>query len=118
MDVVLLGVLVDERVDLGRVGEGVVDLDEGVPLVRERVLGEDRLDRALRLARAAVDALLGIDDEDAAELVDAVDRADIDARAVFDVDARLGDDVGPTSRSPGRSRPYGHAAARPCRCGS
>jgi hypothetical protein len=25
--------------------------------------------------------------------VDAVDRADVDAREVFDVDARLGDDV-------------------------
>ena len=41
----------------------------------------------------AVDALLGIDDEDPVGLVDAVDRADVDARAVFDVDARLGDDV-------------------------
>ena len=27
------------------------------------------------------------------EFVDAVDRADVDARAIFDVDARLGDDV-------------------------
>ena len=93
MDVVLHGVLVDERVDLLRIREGVVDLDEGVPLVRERVLGKDRLDRALRLAGPAVDALLRVDDEDPPELVDAVDRADIDARAVFDVDAGLGDDV-------------------------
>ena len=29
----------------------------------------------------------------ATELVDAVDRADIDAGAIFDVDARFGDDV-------------------------
>ena len=43
---------------------------------------------------AAVDALLGIDDQDPLELVDAVDRADVDARLVFDVDAGLGDDVG------------------------
>ena len=41
----------------------------------------------------AVDALLGVDDEDPLEHVDAVDRADVDAREVFDVDARLGDDV-------------------------
>ena len=34
VDVVLDGVLVGERVDLLRVGEGVVDLDERVPLVR------------------------------------------------------------------------------------
>ena len=66
---------------------------ERLPLLRQRVLREDRLDRALRLARTAVDALLGVDDEDAARLVDAVHGADVDARAVFDVDAGLGDDV-------------------------
>ena len=32
------------------------------------------------------------------ELVDAVDRADVHARAVFDVDAGLGDDVGHSRR--------------------
>src|SRR5687767_12105405 len=94
LDVVLGRVLVDERVDRrGAAAVGVVDLDEGLPLVGERILGKDRLDRALRLARAAVDALLRIDDQHPAELVDAVDRADVDARAIFDVDARLGDDV-------------------------
>ena len=86
-------VRVRERIDLLRIRERVVDLDEGVPLVRKRVLGEDRLDRALRFACPAIDALLGIDDEDPPELVDAVDRADVDARAVLDVDAGLGDDV-------------------------
>ena len=88
------GVLVHELVDHGRaLLVRVVDLHERLPLVRERVLREDRLDRALRLARAAIDALLGVDHEDPAELVDAVDGADVDARAVFDVDAGLGDDV-------------------------
>ena len=77
LDVVPGGVLVDEGVDRVGVGIGVVDLDERLPLVGEGVLGEDRLDRALRLAGAAVDALLGVDDEDALELVDAVDRADV-----------------------------------------
>ncbi len=40
-----------------------------------------------------VDALLRIDDEDSFRRVDAVDGAHVDAREVFDVDARLGDDV-------------------------
>jgi len=89
------GVLVNERVDhVGALGEGVVDLHERLPLVGEGILGEDRLDRALGLAGAAVDALLGVDDEDALELVDAVDRADVDAGLVLNVDAGLGDDVG------------------------
>ena len=55
----------------GSLAERVVDLHEGLPLLRERVLGEDRLDRAFRLAGAAIDALLGVDDGDAPELVDA-----------------------------------------------
>ena len=42
----------------------------------------------------AVDALLGVDDQHSLELVDAVDRADVHAGLVFDVDAGLGDDVG------------------------
>ena len=41
----------------------------------------------------AVDAFLRVDHEDPIRLVDAVDRADVDARLVFDVDAGLGDDV-------------------------
>jgi hypothetical protein len=68
-------------------------------------LREDRLHRALGLAgAAAVDALLRVDDQDPPELVDAVDRADVDAGFVFDVDAGLGDDVGHprVSRSLGR----------------
>src|SRR6266508_2700031 len=94
LDVVLAGVLVDEGVDRLWVRVRVVDLHEWFPLVRQGVLGEDRFDRAFGLAGAAVDALLGVDDEEALELVDAVDRADVYAGAVFDVDAGLGDDVG------------------------
>src|SRR5205823_2217832 len=48
----------------------------------------------LRFARPAVDALLGVDDEHPAELVDAIDRADVHAGPVLHVDTRLGDDVG------------------------
>src|SRR3954465_12559288 len=94
LDVVLVCVLLRELVDdVHAVGEGVVDLHERLPLGRQRVLGEDRLHGALRLTRAAVDALLGIDDEDPVGLVNAVDGAHVDAGLVFDVDAGLGDDV-------------------------
>ena len=85
---------VDELVDdVHALVVGVVDLDEGLPLLRERVLREDGLDGALRLARAAVDALLRIDHEHALGLVDAVHRADVHTGPVEDVDAGLGDDV-------------------------
>src|SRR5206468_1626057 len=70
-----------------------IDADERLPLLGQCVLGEDRLDRAFGLARAAVDALLRVDHEHPRRLVDAVDRADIDARLVLDVDTGLGDDV-------------------------
>src|SRR5581483_317151 len=94
LDVVLGGVGVGQLVhDVHPLAVGVVDAHEGVPLVGERVLREDRLDRALRLAGAAVDALLRVDDEDPIRLVDAVHRADVHAGFVFDVDAGFGDDV-------------------------
>src|SRR5206468_5649563 len=73
----------------GGVGGG-----ELLPLRRHVVLVEDRLDRADRLAGAAVDALVRVDVEHPVALVDAVDRAFLDAGLVLDVDARLGDDVG------------------------
>src|SRR4029078_8632573 len=75
------------------VAVGVIDLHERGPFVRQGVLGEDRLDGALRLARTAVDALFGVDDEDAVRLVDAIDGTDVDAGTIFDVDARLRGDV-------------------------
>src|SRR5664280_3768360 len=82
---VRVGVGRNERVHgIHTLAVGGVDADEGLPLGRESILGEDRLDRALRFAGAAVDALLGIDDEDAIGLVDAVDGADVDAGPVLD----------------------------------
>src|SRR3954468_22463826 len=94
LDVVLGRVRVRELVDdIHAVAVGVVDADEGLPFVGERVLREDRLDGAFRLARAAVDALFGVNDEDSICLVDAVDGAHVNARSVFDVDAGFGDDV-------------------------
>src|SRR5204863_2004363 len=100
LDVVLGRVLVSELVDhVSTVAVGVIDLHEGLPLLRKRVLGENRLNRALRFACPAIYALLGVDDQDPLELVDAIDRADVDARAVLYVDAGLGDDVGHGRRS-------------------
>ena len=87
-------VLVDERVDrVQALVERRVDLHERLPLLGQRVLGEDRLDRALGLAGAAVDALLRVDHEDPLGHVDAVDGTDVDAGEILDVDARLGDHV-------------------------
>ena len=94
LNVVLGRVRVRERVhDVHAFAVSCVDAHERLPFVGQRVLGEDRLDGALGLARTAVDALLGIDHEDPIGLVDAIDGTDVDARTVFDVDAGLGDDV-------------------------
>ena len=62
-------------------------------LVGELVLREDRLDRALGLAGTAVDAFLRVDHENPARFVYAIHGTNVDARLVFDVDARLSDDV-------------------------
>src|SRR3954451_7509793 len=91
-----------ERVDLfarcGAIGvPGRVDLGVLGPLGREALFGEDRVDRALGFARAAVDAFVGVDEQLAVHaliVVDAVDGTDRHARDVENVDARLGDHVG------------------------
>src|SRR5207302_6137545 len=99
LDVVLGRVLVRELVhDVEPFAVRVVDGNERLPLIRERIFGENRLDRTLRFACAAVDALLRIDHQDPVRLVNAVDGAHVDAREVFDVDAGLGDDVGHWAR--------------------
>src|SRR5919202_986716 len=73
-----------------------VDLDEVLPLRRYLVLGEDRVDRALRLTGAAVDALVRVDVVLLVVVgrVDAVDRTDGHATGVLDSDARFRNDVG------------------------
>src|SRR5262245_60218928 len=95
LDVVLGRVLVRQLVDdVEALEERGVDFHKRLPLLGQRVLGEDRFDRTLRFAGPAVDAFLGIDHEDSFHLADTVDGADVDARAVLDVDARFRDDVG------------------------
>src|ERR1051326_3383098 len=65
-----------------------------VPLLRLGIgVRDDRLRRALGLAHAAVDALVGMDDEHVVALVEAVDGADLDAVHVLALDAVFGDDV-------------------------
>src|SRR6266513_705174 len=62
-----------------------------LPLVG--VLGHDRVDRALGDADGAIDALVRIDHQHVRPLVEAVDRADVDAVGVLAFDAAFGDDV-------------------------
>src|SRR3989304_2879303 len=84
-----------------------VDLDERAPFVGELFLGKDGGDRADRLARAAVDAGLGVDIELLRSLeslfvlrgMDAVHGTNLDAGGVLRADAGLGDDVGHLSLS-------------------
>src|ERR1700741_2566536 len=69
------------------------------PLLGLRLgVGQDRLGRVLRLAHAAVDALVGMDDEHVVALVEAVDGADLDAVHVLALDAVLGPDVSHRAR--------------------
>src|ERR1700674_1602621 len=58
-----------------------VDLDEIAPLLGNLVLGEDRVDRTRVYARAAVDALVGVDVVHGCRVVsvDAVHRTDLHA---------------------------------------
>ena len=88
-------------------------------------VGQDRLDRAFRLAHAAVDALVGVDDQHVLALVEAVHGADLDAVHVLAPDAGFGDHVGHRSlrlkarfrgrtTAPGRRRRTISAASRPC----
>src|SRR3954454_654538 len=80
---------------------GGVALDVRLPLVRHLVLGRDGVDRAGLHAGVAVDALLGVDVELLGGLelglvrrrMDAVDRADLDARRVLGADAGLADHI-------------------------
>jgi hypothetical protein len=82
-----------------------VDLGVVLPLLRQLIVGEDRIDRAHLDAGVAVDALLGVDEQLAhigetgliLGRVNAVNRTNLDAREVLHVDARLGDHIGHSS---------------------
>src|SRR5690625_3931912 len=64
-----------------------------LPLVGRVVFVEDRLDGTHRLAGAAVDAFVRVDVQHPLTLIDAVDRALVNASAVLHIHTRLRDDV-------------------------
>src|SRR5215216_2443956 len=68
--------------------------DVALHLLGDLVLGIDSLDWALRLAGAAVYALLGVYEELIPSVVDAVDRTDLDTGLVLGAYAGLRDHVG------------------------
>src|SRR2546430_6316598 len=70
-----------------------VDLDVVLEICGHVLLGKDRSHRALRLAGAAIDALIGMDEQLVRTLVDAVDRTYIDAGSVLCVLAGFRYDV-------------------------
>ena len=75
------------------------------PFLKPRLgVGLDRVDRALRLAHPAIDALVRVDDEHVLALVEAVHGAHFDAVHGFATNTTLVDDVGQlTVLSVGRS---------------
>src|SRR5579862_1177078 len=73
---------------------GVFGVEPQPPVGAGFGIGLDRLDRALRLADAAINALFGMDDEHVLALVEAIHGADLDAVHVFAFDAIVVDDVG------------------------
>src|SRR5690606_19186096 len=69
------------------------------PLIQSRLgIGLDCLGRAFGLGDAAVDALVGVEDEHVLAFIDAVDGADLDAIHVLAANAIVRDDVGHWSR--------------------
>src|SRR4029077_6994349 len=73
-------------------GKFCIELLEVLLAGRQLLFREDRIDLALRFAQGAVDALLGVDGEEIRTLVEAVDRAHLDAVHVLALDAVFGDD--------------------------
>src|SRR5579864_3367866 len=64
------------------------------PLFEPRLgVGLDRVGRALRLAHAAIDAFVRMDDQHVLALVEAIHGAYLDAVGIFALDAGFGDDV-------------------------
>src|SRR5215213_5840042 len=94
-------------------GESGVDLE---PFFEPAFgVGQDRLGRAFRLADAAIDAFVGVDDEHIVAFVKAIDRADLDAIHIFAFDAGVGDDIGHANKLLCSA---GYAAPRPSSIGA
>jgi hypothetical protein len=71
-----------------------VDLDEVHLIGRHVFLGEDGVHRALGHANGAIDALVGVDDQEIWAFPETIYRAYINAIGVATADARFGDNVG------------------------
>ena len=73
---------------------GVLAIEaEPMGVRRDIAVRKDRFCRALRHANAAVDTLVGMNDEHILADIEAVDGADLDAIHVLAFDAVVGDDV-------------------------
>jgi len=70
-----------------------VDLDEFLEIRRHVLFRKNGGDRALGLARAAIDALVGMDVELIGSFIDAVDRTHVDTGAVLRILAGFSYDV-------------------------
>ena len=57
-------------------------------------IGNDGLDRAFRLADAAIDAFVGVDDQHVLALVETIHGANLDTVHQFALDAALDDNIG------------------------
>jgi hypothetical protein len=71
-----------------------IDLHELLLRRRNIFFRENRGHRALGLARTAIDALVGVDEELLVAFINAIDGTDVDTRLVLDADARFSDHVG------------------------
>ena len=78
----------------------LVLLDVTRPLARDVCIREDRLDGTLRLTRTTIDAFVRVDVKLICRLINAIDRANLDATRVLRLDAWLGNDVGHIPRCP------------------
>ena len=64
------------------------------PLIKARLgIRLDRLGGTFRLADAAIDAFVGMDDEEVFAFLEAVDRADFHTIGIFAADAIVGHDI-------------------------
>ena len=72
----------------------------------------DRVDWAFRLAHAAIDAFVRVDDEHVFALVEAVHRTHLDTVHVLAANAALVDDVGQLSL-PSEGRPFKAISSNP-----
>jgi hypothetical protein len=93
-----------ERVGLLLVSEftapSCVFIDVLPPVTRNVGIDEDRGDRALGLAQAAVDALIRVDNHLVVHLINTVHRADVHTRLIFHSDTRFSNYVWQLSRFP------------------